>query len=198
MHSPRHTHRWTHLHTRAHTHKHTPTHTLSGECNHTRTCAHTCTCLPACVRAHVCDFVCVRATRVCGCGFESVRPALSVCACAGEAACARRRALAVVRQRPCGCVGSMRVCVRVCARICVRAQVRVCARALAHARACAFVCACECGFAVPSASIFARVCAWVPARARLGAVWALWGHAVLIARPAAGGARAVADRCDRL
>ncbi len=36
--------------------------------------------------------------------------------------------------------------------------------------------------------------------ARLGAEWALWGPAVLIARPAAGGGRAcaVADRCDRL
>ncbi len=34
---------------------------------------------------------------------------------------------------------------------------------------------------------------------RLGAEWALWGPAVLITRPAAGGgACVVADRCDRL
>jgi hypothetical protein len=99
----------------------------------------------------------------------------------------------------------MRMCVFACvlacvlARIRVRAQVRVRARMRVRACPCmrAFVCACECGRAVPSASIFARVvreraCACVRGTtvwARLGAEWALRGPAVLIARPAAARAR---------
>jgi hypothetical protein len=78
----------------------------------------------------------------------------------------------------------MRVCARVCARMGVHARACLCMRA--------FVCACECGLAVPSASIFARVLCvcfacvcGTTVRVRLGAEWALWGHEVLIARPAA-------------
>ncbi len=99
----------------------------------------------------------------------------------------------------------MRVCVLVRAFVCVCRS--VCARTCARARACAFVCACECGFAVPSASVFEHVlcvgcaCACVCGTTvcvRLGAEWALRGPAVLIARPAAARARFLSVRCDRL
>jgi hypothetical protein len=101
------------------------------------------------------------------------------------------RGCAAASMRMCGV--HVRVCVRACARIGVRAKVRVCARMRLSVHA--FVCACECGRAIPSASIFGHVWAVVRVRAcacvcgttvcvRLGAEWALWGHAVLIARSA--------------
>ncbi len=94
---------------------------------HARTRAHAHTCV--CVRAHVCGFVCVRATRVSECGSVSVRVALtlSVFACAQGClrASARFGGYAAASMRMCGV--HVRVCVRVCARIDVRVQVRVCA-----------------------------------------------------------------------
>ena len=122
--------------------------------------------------------------RVCDCprASESVR----VLARAGLFA----RVRADVRQPPCGCV-CLRACLRafvcvrrsVCARACacarVRAGVRSCARASVglpfHRQASSRVCVRE------------RACACVRGTtvcARLGAEWALWGPAVLIARPA--------------
>ena len=116
---------------------------------------------------------------------------MGACARARGAVCARPHACAGVRQRPCGCV-CLRACLRafvcvrrsVCARACacarVRAGVRSCARASVglpfHRQASSRVCVRE------------RACACVRGTtvcARLGAEWALWGPAVLIAQPAA-------------
>ncbi len=159
----------------------TQTHPHSNS-KRTRVCArartHTHACVRCvCARAHVC--VCLRACVGLSAGGprECVRVRVCECPRASESVRVLARAGAVCA-RPRGCAAaSMRMCVFACvfacvlARIRVRAQVRV--RARMRARACprmrAFVCACECGLAVPSASIFARVlCVSVRVRACVG------------------------------
>ncbi len=128
----------------------------------------------------------------------SVRVPLRLCVCSCARGCLRAsvrvRGCAAAWQRPCGCVCSRACCDHLCARAgpcarahalarvsvhaCVRVRVRVWAcRAIGkHLRASSRMCVRE------------RACACVRGTtvcARLGAEWALWGPAVLIARPAA-------------